>query len=59
MGKHLFYVRFGIFAAVLFASQTAMADIIRDVPTLNEWGMLGSALVLGLAGAYSILKRKK
>ena len=59
MCKDLLLVCFAIFAAVLFTSQTVMADIPRSVPTFNEWGMFGTAVVLGLAGAYRILKRRK
>jgi len=29
-----------------------------DVPTLSEWGMIGAAVTLGVAGLYSIFKRK-
>lgn len=59
MRKHLFYVFWGIFTAVLFAAQSAMADCTQEIPTLNQWGMLGAAMVLVLGGAYTILKKKK
>jgi hypothetical protein len=29
-----------------------------DIPTLNEWGLIGTAVVLGVAGLYNIIKRK-
>lgn len=28
------------------------------VPTLNEWGMIGTAVMLGAAAIYSIFNRK-
>jgi hypothetical protein len=60
MNKRLFSISFAILA-VFFAAQPAMADtlVVRDVPTLGEWGMAGTALALGLAAGYRIIKGKK
>jgi hypothetical protein len=60
MIKYLLCVCFTILVAVLFSSQAAMAQQpVEPVPTLSEWGMMGTAVVLGLTGAYRILRRKK
>lgn len=49
-------------AAIIVSAQSAFAGSIPppqvNVPTLSEWGMIGSAVVLGAAGLYSIFKRK-
>jgi hypothetical protein len=29
-----------------------------NVPTLGEWGMIGTAAILGAAGVYTLLRRK-
>jgi hypothetical protein len=29
-----------------------------SVPTLGEWGMIGTAIVLGIAGIYKIFRNK-
>ena len=51
--------------AVITAPETVLAGVngnhkisFFDVPTLGEWGLIGTAAVLGAAGLYSILKRK-
>lgn len=61
MKKHLFYVVFSSITAVFVVAGVAFADAIpiQPVPTLGEWGMFGTALVLGLAATYRILKQKK
>jgi hypothetical protein len=58
MGKHLLYVSLAICAAVLFTAKNAMANDFT-VPTLDDRGMLAVALLLGLVGAYRILKQKR
>jgi hypothetical protein len=61
MNTRSFFVCFAILVAVLFAAQPAMANVTapESVPTLGEWGMIGTALALGLAAGYRILKGKK
>ena len=62
MKKYLFYF-VAVITTVLMTSQVVLADAVPApsaiVPTLGEWGMIGTALVLGFAGAYRILKNKK
>lgn len=47
---------------VIIYSETAFAGgaaaPIRTVPTLGEWGMIGTAIGLGIAGIYKIFRRK-
>ena len=48
--------------AAITAPETVLAGINGAaqfyVPTLGEWGLIGTAAALGAAGLYSILKRK-
>ncbi len=45
-----------IYSETVFAG--GVAAPIRTVPTLGEWGMIGTAIVLGIAGIYKIFRRK-
>jgi uncharacterized membrane protein HdeD (DUF308 family) len=46
----------GIFMAsgVVYAQNNA----VRTVPTPGEWGMIGTAILLGIAGLYKILRNR-
>jgi cadmium resistance protein CadD (predicted permease) len=58
MKKYLFYIASTIFITLLFSIKSAMADIpVQVIPTLNQWGMIGMALVLFLVGLYILLKK--
>ena len=47
---------------IIISSGTVYSGVISrppiTVPTLNEWGMIGTAIMLGAAAVYSIFKRK-
>jgi hypothetical protein len=49
-------------AGILIASGAAYSGTAgrppMTVPTLGEWGMIGTAVLLGIAGLYRILKYK-
>lgn len=45
-----------ILPAAVFAGEPAPGSV--GVPTLNEWGAIATAAVLGVAGAYALLRRK-
>ncbi|MEJ2696809.1 MAG: hypothetical protein P8013_09185 [Candidatus Sulfobium sp.] len=50
-------------ALVLLSAATASAGITApqpvSVPTLAPWGMVGTAVAMGLSGLYFIFKRNK
>lgn len=62
MKKFSYHTVITVTAAVIISAQSALAGSMSspqvNVPTLSEWGMIGSAVVLGAAGLYGILKRK-
>lgn len=41
-----------------FTGLTVLQPIQRNVPTLSEWGLIGTAVVLGFIGFLAIRKRK-
>ncbi len=58
MKKSLF-----VAASILFLAQSAFATQLQPVavpaPALAPWGMVGSAVALGLSGLYFIIRRNK
>ena len=62
MKKFILHLIIITVTAVLITPKTILAGLNArvgfDVPTLGEWGLIGTAVVLGVAGLYNILKRK-
>ena len=60
--------KFNLYSAVLavagifITSGTVYSGVVvsppLSVPTLGEWGMIGTAIVLGVAGIYKIFRNK-
>ncbi|HET6513810.1 MAG TPA: IPTL-CTERM sorting domain-containing protein [Thermodesulfovibrionales bacterium] len=61
MKKHPFYFVFSLITTVFVVAEVAFADVpvAKSVPTLSEWGMIVTALGLGLGATYKILKKEK
>ncbi len=62
MKKTYFYYTVFAVAGILIASETVYSGIPGrpplSVPTLGEWGMIGTAAILGIAGLYKIFRYK-
>ncbi|UCE78584.1 MAG: IPTL-CTERM sorting domain-containing protein [Nitrospiraceae bacterium] len=62
MKKTYFYSFVIAVAGILITSEMVYSGIPArppmTVPTLGEWGMIGTAIILGIAGLYKILKSK-
>jgi hypothetical protein len=62
--KRMLHLHFIFIISLVFLQyEKAMATVgipppPIQVPTLNEWGMIGTAFMLGAAALYSIFKRK-
>jgi hypothetical protein len=62
MKKIYFYSLVLTVAGIFITSGTVYSGFVPPpalaVPTLGEWGMIGTAVILGIAGLYKIFRNK-